>query len=146
MWNRRRPSKAPKSEKTKTTNSDPYRSGLERKIAGVLLALGITFGYETKRVPYKVERQASYRPDFIFDNGVCVEVKGYFSSADRSKYLSVKASNPALDLRFVFGNADNKLNKLSKTTYKDWAERHGFPWANKVIPPEWAQEPLKDPV
>jgi len=50
---------------------------------------------------------------------------------------AVKKQWPKMDIRFVFQNANNKLNKRSKTTYAQWADKHGFPWAHKRIPEEW---------
>jgi len=117
-----------------------YRSKSEERVAEHLNLLGVPYLYEPKdgKVSYKVERTATYLPDFVLTNsGIILEVKGYFTSADRAKYLRVKASNPDMDLRFVFDRASNKLNKASKTTYADWAEKNGFQWCEKVIPPHW---------
>jgi hypothetical protein len=117
-----------------------YRSKSEERVAEHLNHLGVPYLYEPKngKVSYKVERTASYLPDFVLtDSGIILEVKGYFTSTDRAKYLRVKESNPDLDLRFVFDRASNKLSKTSKTTYADWAEKHGFQWCEKVIPPHW---------
>lgn len=52
----------------------------------------------------------------------------------------VKASNPELDIRFVFQNANNKLSKNSKTTYGEWATKKGFKWCHKEVPKEWIEE------
>jgi hypothetical protein len=117
-----------------------YRSKSEERVADHLNHLGVPYLYEprNRKVSYKVERTATYLPDFVLtDSGIILEVKGYFTSADRAKYLRVKASNPDLDMRFVFDRASNKLSKTSKTTYADWAEKHGFQWCEKVIPPHW---------
>lgn len=117
-----------------------YRSKSEERVAEHLNHLGVPYLYEPKngKVSYKVERTASYLPDFVLtDSGIILEVKGYFTSADRAKYLRVKASNPDIDLRFVFDRASTRLSKTSNTTYADWAEKHGFQWCEKVIPPHW---------
>lgn len=117
-----------------------YRSKSEERVAGHLNDLGVPYLYEPKdgKVSYKVERTATYLPDFVLTaTGVILEVKGYMTSTDRAKYLRVKASNPDIDLRFVFDRASNKLNKTSKTTYAEWAEKHGFLWCEKIIPPNW---------
>tara|TARA_B100000780_G_scaffold277260_1_gene247541 strand:- start:1489 stop:1626 length:138 start_codon:yes stop_codon:yes gene_type:complete len=34
------------------------------------------------------------------------------------------------------------LYKGSKTTYADYATKHGFAWAHKHIPDEWVEEML----
>lgn len=116
-----------------------YRSKSEERVAGHLNELGVAYQYEPKdgKVTYKVERTASYLPDFVLFNGVILEVKGYLTSADRAKYIRIKHSNPDIDIRFVFDRATNKLNKTSSTTYAQWAEKHGFLWCEKIIPPNW---------
>ena len=100
--------------------------------------------YETLRIQYeKPARLTWYRPDFILPNGILLEVKGLFESADRVKHLLIKEQHPELDIRFVFGNAKNKLSKTSKTTYAAWCEKYGFPYADKYIPQTWFYEPDK---
>ena len=97
--------------------------------------MGVAFSYETEKLTYTVFR--TYKPDFILPNGVIVEAKGYFTSADRTKHLRVREAHPELDIRFCFQNAKNRLNKSSKTTYADWCDKHGFKWCEKVIPLTW---------
>ena len=81
-----------------------------------------------------------YTPDFIFPNGIIIETKGRFVAADRRKHLEIQKQHPEKDIRFVFSNAKNKLNKGSKTTYAMWCEQKGFKWAEKSIPEEWIKE------
>lgn len=117
-----------------------YRSRSEERLAGHLNELGVDFQYEPKdrKVGYSIERRAYYLPDFILDgHDFIIEVKGYLSPADRAKYLRIKQSNPDIDIRFVFDRASNKLNKTSRTTYAEWATKHGFLWCEKIIPPNW---------
>lgn len=118
-----------------------YRSGLEAPIGERLKARGINFKYEPFRISF-VPEVKHYTPDFVFfDNGIVVETKGYFVSADRKKHLLIKAQYPDLDLRFVFARSLNKLSKKSLTTYAKWAETKGFKWADKDIPEAWLKEP-----
>jgi len=112
-----------------------FRSKFEERLAAGLKRRGVSFSYESCRYEFTVVRR--YTPDFIFPNGVVVEAKGYFTSADRTKTLRVRECNPDLDLRFCFQNADNKLNKKSKTSYGDWCDKHGILWCERVIPEEW---------
>lgn len=117
-----------------------YRSKSEERFAGHLNDLGVAYEYEPKdkKVRYTIEREASYLPDFILDgHSFILEVKGYLSPADRAKYIRIKKSNPGIDIRFVFDRASNKLNKTSQTTYAMWAEKNGFMWCEKIIPPNW---------
>lgn len=119
-----------------------YRSKSEERVAGHLNDLGVAYQYEPldKKVTYRIERTASYLPDFVLTaSGVILEVKGYLTSSDRSKYIRIKERNPDIDIRFVFDRASNKLNKTSKTTYAEWATKHGFLWCEKIIPPNWIE-------
>lgn len=55
--------------------------------------------------------------------------------------LAVRDSNPDLAIYLLFGKAQNRLNKKSKTTYAKWAQDNGFKWAEGSIPQEWIDEP-----
>ena len=120
----------------KKKKTSKYRSGLEEKVANLLEGLGVTYEYESKRVPYPI--QHNYCPDFVLPNHTYLEAKGYWSPADRRKILAVKRDNPDMDLRMVFQAPFNKINKKSKTTYAMFCEKHGIPWsAYHNIPLEW---------
>jgi hypothetical protein len=112
-----------------------FRSNFERTLALDLKRSGVTFGYETQRIDY--QKSHFYTPDFVIGNGVLIEAKGRFLSSDRGKHLLIQKQHPELDIRFVFMNARNKLNKRSRTTYADWCDRHGFLWSEMKIPTEW---------
>ena len=113
-----------------------FRSGLEEKVAGLLEGLGVSYEYESIKVPYTI--QHNYLPDFVLPNYVHLETKGYWDPADRRKVLAVKRDNPDLDLRMVFQAPYNKISKKSKTTYAMWCEKHGIPWTSfHEIPLYW---------
>lgn len=121
-----------------------YRSKLEDSIADQLDASGLSYSYESVRIPYTVpSRAATYRPDFVF-GGIHIEVKGYFRSpAERQKLALVKEQYPDLDLRLVFSNANKPIYTGSPTTMAMWAESHGIPWADKgKIPKEWLNDAI----
>lgn len=123
-----------------------FRSGLEEKIAADLTSKGVGFTYEELTLPYVAPAKPhKYTPDFVLENGIIVESKGRFETADRQKHLLVKAQHPELDIRFVFSSSKAKINKRSTTTYGDWAEKNGFKYADKSIPDAWLREPKKDP-
>ena len=112
-----------------------YRSGLEERVAKAFDKDNITYLYECSKYSYVTE--SKYTPDFFLMNGVILEVKGFFKPSDRRKMLAVKQQHPELDIRFVF-QRNNTLSKNSKTTYGDWADKHGFPYCIfPNIPPEW---------
>lgn len=95
--------------------------------------------YEPEFIPYIM--RGAYLPDFIIlKNGIIVEAKGYLDTASCKKMLAVKRTNPDLDIRFVFQNANGKRNKRAKLKNWEWAEKHGFPWAEGTIPEAWLKE------
>lgn len=116
-----------------------FRSGLEYRVAKQLEDKGITYEYEQTRIQYQ-RKPSKYLVDFELPNGILVETKGHFKAVDRTKHLLIKEQHPELDIRFVFSNSSNKLNKKSNTTYAEWCDKHGFKWADKVIPEEWLLE------
>jgi len=113
-----------------------FRSQLEEKVSDLLCELGIDYEYEPTKVPYEIQHH--YSPDFLLPNGVYLETKGYWDSADRRKMKAVVEQNPDLDIRMVFQAPFNTISKKSKTTYAKWCERHKIPWTSwHNIPMEW---------
>jgi hypothetical protein len=123
-----------------------WRSGLEEEVAKQLDDKGVAYEYEKLTLYYTVPaKQHKYTPDFeLLSNGIIVETKGRFVTADRQKHLLVKAQNPKLDIRFVFSNPKQRISKLSKTTYADWCNKYGFKWAARSVPEEWLNETRDD--
>lgn len=120
-----------------------YRSGLEKKVSEQLEDLGVVFEYEPpdKKISYtKPESKHKYTPDFILGNGIIVETKGRFLADDRAKHLLIKQQYPKLDVRFVFTRASASIGRGSKTTCADWCIKHGFQYAEKLIPEAWIKE------
>lgn len=121
--------------KKRTSN---YRSGLEDSVIKDLEFRKVNFKYEKRVILYfKPSTKHKYTPDIELDNGVLIEIKGFFKREDRKKHLLVKEQQPKLDIRFIFGNSKNKIYKGSKTSYADWCIKHGFKFADKIIPKEW---------
>jgi len=100
-----------------------YRSKFEQSFHKVFPKLE----YETYKFNYTTHH--TYTPDFYdATTGRYYETKGVFTSADRSKILTVLEQNPGLDLTLVFQNPRLTLNKNSKTTYGEWATKHNIKW------------------
>tara|TARA_R100001463_G_scaffold10682_9_gene30854 strand:+ start:747 stop:1100 length:354 start_codon:yes stop_codon:yes gene_type:complete len=113
-----------------------FRSGLEEKVADLMVELGVKYEYESTKVPYEI--QHNYTPDFLLPNGIYLECKGYWEAADRRKIKAVKEQHPEIDLRMVFQTPYNKISKGSKTTYAQWCEKHNIPWTSYAnIPIDW---------
>ena len=118
-------------------------SGAEVKFAEWMDKNEIFWVYEPDHYKY-VLPDRKYTPDFKVNrhDGSCfyVEYKGYLRPEDRTKMKAFKESHPEVDIRFVFQNASKTISKTSKTTYAQWAEKHGFLWADGTIPERWLEE------
>lgn len=120
---------------------DNFRSTFEADLAQKITQHYGQYTYESESISYNVSR--SYTPDFSLPNGIYIEAKGYWLPEDRTKHLLVREQHPDKDIRFVFQNAHNRLNKRSKTTYANWCDKHRFMWAHKTIPQSWLVEQPK---
>ncbi|WP_207790102.1 hypothetical protein [Polymorphobacter arshaanensis] len=120
-----------------------YRSGLEDKVQSDLTSRGVPHDYEAVKVRYsKPASHHKYTPDFrLLANGILVETKGRFMTADRTKHELIKKQHPDLDIRFVFDRSKSPISKGSKTTYASWCASRGFLFADKSVPQEWVDEP-----
>lgn len=115
-----------------------FRSKFEEDIWNAAKRSRQKIEYEPIFIPYVIK--GSYKPDYRLGNGIIVEAKGYLDAAACRKMKAVKASNPDLDIRFVFQKANGKRNSRAKLTNWQWAEKHGFPWSEGRIPLEWFKE------
>lgn len=116
-----------------------FRSKFEERVWGLVADSGVV-EYEPKahKIPYTIN--FTYLPDFVIDDGrIIVETKGRLTYEDMRKMLAVKEAFPDKDIRFVFMRAGNRVRRNSPTTYADWADKHGFPWAEGTIPKEWLE-------
>lgn len=149
--------KKAKDTKELTYNGVKYRSRSEVRVAKELDAESKEAFYEKTKLSYTVpETKHKYTPDFVTLKHDCVDslgLHGYIlleckgvgerdglSLTTRKKMVQVKKDNPDADIRFIFDNPNYKINPKSKTTYAMWAEKNGFPWANRVIPKDWLKE------
>lgn len=123
------------------------RSGLEDVICQELSERGIPYKYEELTLEYvQPEKKRKYTPDIeLEDSGIIIEIKGRWVTADRQKIAMIKEQYPDLDLRMVFSNSKAKISKKSKTTYGDYCDKLGIPYADKRIPEEWLQEKKHEP-
>ena len=113
-----------------------FRSGLEQDNANHLRRHNVDYDYEQYKIKF-ISKARTYTPDFRLANGVIIETKGRFIPSDRAKHLLIKEQHPELDIRFVFSNSNQRLSKASKQTYGGWCERHGFLYADGLVPVEW---------
>ena len=113
-----------------------FRSGLEEKVADLMVELNVRYEYESEKFDYQISH--SYTPDFKLPNGIYLECKGLWEPEDRRKIKAVIEQHPEIDLRMVFQSPFNKISKKSKTTYAKWCDKHGIKWCSYAnIPLEW---------
>ena len=132
------------SVRTKSFDISPYRSRFEWEFANQMGDWGITFKYESERVPYlypiqrgtclscgakDVGRNAHYTPDFWLPaHKLWVEAKGKWTGAGRTKTLAVLNSENKINLsnfRIVF-MYDNWTTKRHKQKYSNWCDTQGI--------------------
>lgn len=101
-----------------------------------LRSKGIKFKYEAMKLKFQ-PKACTYTPDIILENGIVVELKGYFRASDRQKLLLVIEQHPEIDLRMVFMNSKTKIHKNSSTTYGDWCSKHSIKYSDREIPKDW---------
>ena len=122
-----------------------WRSGLEETLAADLRSKGIEYKFEPTTLRYNVpSRVARYTPDFWVTTRtgkvIVIESKGQFFTKTRQLMLLVKAQHPDLDIRMVFSRSKQTISKTSSTSYAMWCQKHGFPFADKLVPQEWLDE------
>lgn len=110
----------------------PYKSKFEQEFASLYPQLE----YEKDKIKYTVEH--TYHPDWKIKENTYIETKGLWKSADRAKHLYLREQHPEITVYLVFQNPNNKLSRVSKTTYSAFCEKHGIPWATiDSVPEEW---------
>lgn len=119
-----------------------FRSGLEQLIAKQIKKSNHIIRYETIKIKWVDFSIRSYTPDFVLDNGIILEVKGFWSTSDRRKHVEIKKQHDALDIRMVFENSKRKIRKGSNTTYGDWCKKKNIQYCDRVIPRNWLKEKL----
>jgi len=116
--------------------ADGFRSGFEGQVAKHLTASGNQWSYESQSFDLLIPR--SYTPDFFLDNGVVLEVKGYFDAEDRRLIKLFREQHPDVDLRMVLQKPQQKLTKTGRMTYATWCDKYNVPWCEgSLIPKDW---------
>ena len=127
----------------KKARESGFRSGLEEKVAKQIKKANNKLRYESVKIKWVDFAIRSYTPDFILDNGIIIEVKGFWSVADRKKHVKVKEQHSDLDIRIVFENSKRKIRKGSNTTYGMWCKKNEILFYDRIIPLVWMKEKLK---
>lgn len=115
--------------------ADGFRSGFEGRVADYLTG-EINWSYEGRSFDLLIPR--SYTPDFFLENGVVLEVKGYFDAEDRRLIKLFREQHSDVDLRMVLQKPHQKLTKTGKMTYATWCDKHNVPWCEgPTVPSSW---------
>ena len=124
------------------------RSLFETVVLNDMYREGMNYQYEPMSIDYQLNR--TYTPDIVLPNGIILELKGLLTIDDRVKMAAIKYQHPELDIRFVFQNpnapyegARKRKKDGRKPTCAEWAEKNGFPYANRYVPKEWYNESPK---
>lgn len=107
-----------------------FKSKFEERVWAQLKPKFPSVKYEPEKYKYTQPAcERTYTPDFKTGRKkLYLEAKGKLDLDTRKKMVWFRDSNPDVRVIFLFQNADNKLNKRSKTTYAMWAEANGFEW------------------
>lgn len=109
---------------------------------------GIPWMYESERLEW-APPVAKYTPDFVLQkkdgSKMFIERKGYLRPKDITKMRAIRKQHPDLDIRFVFDNSNKSMGMLphkdgTRTTHGQWAEKHGYPYADGFLPQSWIDE------
>ena len=119
-----------------------FRSGLEQLVAKQIKHARHKLRYEVMKIQWVDFSIRSYTPDFVLDNGIIIEAKGFWSTTDRRKHMEIKTQHTDLDIRLVFENSKRKIRKGSKTSYADWCTKQEIQFCDRVIPKVWLKEEL----
>lgn len=113
--------------------NDKYKSNFEAEFARQYPQLE----YEKDKIKYNVEH--TYNPDWKIRENVYIETKGLWKAADRAKHLHIRAQHPEVTVYLVFQNPNNRLSRASRTTYGEWATKHGIEWSTLElgVPDHW---------
>lgn len=115
-----------------------HRSGLEDRVIEPLKVLKVPYAYEQYSIKFTPAIR-TYTPDLVLENGLIIEIKGLFLSADRSKHKWIRKQYPHLEIRFVFQSARTKVEGGSVSN-AEWCKKNGFQYAEKFIPREWLND------
>ena len=123
-----------------TRKQKDHRSKLEDEVEQALLDRGLSPKYEPDKFDYTLHRQ--YCPDFKIgeDINVYIEVKGWWPSSERMKFLSVIRNNPELRIFVALQRPNQRLSKQSKTTLAQWCQKQGINWSPIPIPPDFIDQ------
>jgi hypothetical protein len=122
------------SNRVKHSRANGYRSGVEEEVELALREQGLSPEYESEKLPYVLHKK--YTPDFKIGD-VYIEVKGWWPSAERTKFLAVVMHNPRLRIFVALQRPNTRLSKASRTTYAQWCEKYGIAWCPIPIPKEF---------
>jgi hypothetical protein len=157
-----------RSGKNNAKRVGQFRSTFEANVAKDLEKKGCKYRYEKLVLPYykpiknklyylesdnrteylELDRgeefytRHTYTPDFLLENGIVIEVKGWLEPKDRHKHILIKSQYPSLDLRFVFYNPSSSLNLKTTGTCAQWCDKWGFKYSKLRVPTSWIKEKL----
>lgn len=129
-------------KRRKITKADPYKSGLEKRLAEVLHHCE----YEKVKIKYIIP--CTYNPDFSFPDKpwLVIEAKGRFinGSSEARKYVEVAKQHKDKEVVFIFEKPTTKAYTGLKRrrdgtimTLGEWAAKNNFVFFGEKEIPLW---------
>ena len=94
-----------------TAKDKEHRSKLEDQVEQALIEQGLSPEYEKDKFSYVLHRK--YKPDFRVGD-VYIEVKGWWPSAERTKFLAVVVNNPDLKIFVAMSSPFQKISRPAR--------------------------------
>ena len=92
-----------------------YRSRFEEDVAKLLRSQKQRIRYEKLSVKYAVQMFRLYKPDFILNNGIIIEAKGWFKPIDRVKHLFIKILRHATAIGVISMGFYGQIRRYQKS-------------------------------
>ena len=96
------------NQRIRSKKDREHRSKLEDEVEQALIAQGLAPQYEPEKFCYVLHKK--YTPDFKVGS-VYVEVKGWWPSPERTKFLAVIMNNPGLPIFVALQRPHQKIGR-----------------------------------
>lgn len=107
-----------KKGKRKDLNNKFFRSTWEANFARILNFLNLNWEYEKET--FQLKDNFSYTPDFLIENNVYVEIKGYMNPIAKNKIDLFKLIYPNINLIIIGKNEYKILKECYHVKLKEW--------------------------
>ena len=112
-----------------------YRSRFEKDFAEAIHNK-IKMEFEPEEFPYVMSKM--YLPDFVYNEKIYIECKGFFREGDVKKYKAIRDMFIEKGKEFIFllANPNKKVRRNGKITMGDWCKKEKIPFFTLATIPE----------